>query len=108
MPARVLLIGLDAAEATLLERWSAAGLLPAVAGLIRAGATCRLGNSLETLPGAIWPELSSGRSCGRLPLYYHPAQLRTGEAVSGRSPPRRSIRTITSGPRPAAPGGGSR
>jgi predicted AlkP superfamily phosphohydrolase/phosphomutase len=80
MTARVLVIGLDAAEATLIERWAAAGALPGFAALIERGSHCRLANSLETLPGAIWPEIESGRSCGKLPLYYHPVQLHTGEA----------------------------
>lgn len=80
MSAHVLVIGLDAAEATLIERWASAGLLPTFARLSREGTVCRLKNSLETLPGAIWPELASGRSCGQVPLYYHPRQLHTGEA----------------------------
>jgi len=80
MSARVLVIGLDAAEATLIERWAADGALPGFAELIARGSHCRLANSLETLPGAIWPEIESGRSCGKLPLYYHPVQLHTGEA----------------------------
>lgn len=81
MPADVVVIGLDAAEATLLERWGAAGVLPTFGELLRDGATATLANSLETLPGAIWPELVTGISGGRQALYYHPAQLRTGEAV---------------------------
>ncbi|MGB8275770.1 MAG: alkaline phosphatase family protein [Alphaproteobacteria bacterium] len=80
MSARVVAIGFDAAEATLIERWAAEGLLPTFARLTRMGAVYRLDNCLETLPGAIWPELTSGRSCGKVPLYYHPRQLHTGEA----------------------------
>src|SRR4051812_18887905 len=57
VPADVVVIGLDAAEATLLQRWGAAGVLPTFGGLLRDGATASLANSLETLPGAIWPEL---------------------------------------------------
>lgn len=79
MPTRVLAIGLDAAEATLIERWAASGDLPTFRRLIDTGAVCRMDNPLETLPGAIWPELNSGASCGRRPLYYHPAQLHSGE-----------------------------
>ncbi|MEO8291388.1 MAG: alkaline phosphatase family protein [Gaiellaceae bacterium] len=80
MPARVLVIGLDAAEATLLERWAAAGELPAFARLTERGAVARLENSLETLPGAIWPELTTGISGGKTAQFYHPRQLHTGEA----------------------------
>jgi predicted AlkP superfamily phosphohydrolase/phosphomutase len=80
MPAAVVVIGLDAAEATLLERWAAEGELETFSALARRGAVYRLGNSLETLPGAIWPELTTGRSCGKVPLYFHTRQLHTGEA----------------------------
>ena len=79
MPARVLFIGLDAAEATLLKRWASRGKLPIIAALEATGRTYRLENSMKTLPGAIWPEIVSGRSCGKVPLYYHPRQLHTGE-----------------------------
>ena len=80
MPARVLATGLDAAEATLIERWAHEGRLPGFARLEAAGTCWEFANSLETLPGAIWPEITSGRSCGQVPLYYHPRQLHTGEA----------------------------
>ena len=80
MTARVIVIGLDAAESTLLERWASQGKLPTFASLAARGIVYRLDNSLETLPGAIWPEILSGRSCGKVPLYYHPRQLHSGEA----------------------------
>ena len=79
MPTRVLVVGLDAAEATLLDRWSAEGRLPTIAALAAAGSVWRLGNPLETLPGAIWPEIATGRSCGRIAQYFHRDQLHTGE-----------------------------
>ena len=79
MPARVLVIGLDAAESTLLERWSAEGRLPTVSALRAGGAAWRLNTPLETLPGAVWPEIETGRSCGMMAQYFHPDQIRTGE-----------------------------
>ncbi len=75
-----MVIGMDAAEATLLERGAAAGELPTFASLAERGAVGRLGNAMEKLPGGIWPEVMTGRSLGRVPLYYHPWQLHTGEA----------------------------
>ena len=80
MSAKVVFIGLDAAEATLLEQWAEEGVLESFASLIRNGTTWHLDNSLETLPGAIWPELVSGISCAKRPLYYHSRQLHSGEA----------------------------
>jgi predicted AlkP superfamily phosphohydrolase/phosphomutase len=81
MSARVLVIALDAAEATLIEGWASQGLLPAFAALIARSKCFVLNNSMETLPGAIWPELSTGISCGRIPHYFHPRQLHSGEAL---------------------------
>ncbi len=80
MPTRVLFVGLDAAEATLIERWASKGALPCFARLSHQGAIFPLENSLETLPGAIWPEICTGISCGRRAQFYHPAQLHTGES----------------------------
>ncbi len=80
MPARVIVIGLDAAESTLIERWAAEGSLPFFADLSKTAAACRLTNSVRTLPSAIWTELTTGRLGCKLGLYHHPRQLRTGEA----------------------------
>jgi predicted AlkP superfamily phosphohydrolase/phosphomutase len=79
MSARVCVIGLDAAEATLIERWAADGVLPTFRRLARTGAVARLANCLETLPGSIWPELTTGRSGGRVGRFYHSRKLHTGE-----------------------------
>jgi predicted AlkP superfamily phosphohydrolase/phosphomutase len=79
MPARVLGIGLDAADSTLIEKWADEGLLPNIARLGREGARLGLGNPMESLPGAIWPEICSGVSCGKDGLFYHPFQIHTGE-----------------------------
>ena len=79
MPAGVLVIGFDAVESTLLEKWIEEGHLPTLAGLTRDGAKGRLGNPMETLPGAIWPEIQTGRSSGKVGLFYHPLQIHTGE-----------------------------
>ena len=45
-----------------------------------AGEPIRLGNSLETLPGAVWPEIVNGISGGRQARFYHSRKLHTGEA----------------------------
>lgn len=81
MTARVVFIGLDAAESTLFERWAREGSCPSLRSAMERGATIRMSSSLETLPGAIWPEIASSMGCGRHAHYYHPDQLFTGEAV---------------------------
>jgi len=81
MSAKVLVIGLDAAESTLLERWIAEGKLPAMAALQGQGSAYRLGNSWDTLPTAVWPELTSGRRPCNGAAFFPPRQLHTGEAA---------------------------
>lgn len=74
----MLFIGLDAASSRLIRHWG--DELPALSRFRRTARTVRLDNSLETLPGAIWPEIAGGVGCGKVPLYYHPKQIHTGEA----------------------------
>ncbi|HEY7944342.1 MAG: hypothetical protein ACHP7M_06360 [Burkholderiales bacterium] len=81
MTARILAIGFDACEATLVRRWAAEGRLPNFAALQRASRTFQLDNPMETLPGAIWPEIHTGRSSGKMGHFYIPNQLHSGEAV---------------------------
>ena len=81
MSTRVLVLGLDAADATLLRAGVDDGTLPTVARLCSGAAELELKNALSTLPGAIWPEIATGRSSGKTGFYFPPRQLRTGEAV---------------------------
>ncbi|MEP6657106.1 MAG: hypothetical protein ABJC33_07705 [Betaproteobacteria bacterium] len=81
MTTRILTIGFDACEVTLVQRWAAEGKLPNFAALARDSRTFRLDNPMETLPGAIWPEINTGRSSGKMGHFYIPSQLHTGEAV---------------------------
>lgn len=81
MSARTLFIGLDAAESQWLEAGLADGRLPNLAALAERGATAPLDNCMRTLPGAVWPEIASGVSCGRLPRFFHPRQVVTGSAA---------------------------
>lgn len=80
MTSRVLVLGFDACEITLVERWIGAGLLPQFEKLVARSRSFRLDNPMETLPGAIWPEINTGVSSGRMGDFYIPNQLRTGEA----------------------------
>ena len=81
MSTRVLVLGLDAADATLLRAGVDDGTLPTFARLCSGAAELELENTLSTLPGAIWPEIATGRSSGKTGFYFPPRQLRTGEAV---------------------------
>jgi predicted AlkP superfamily phosphohydrolase/phosphomutase len=82
MSAKVLVLGLDAADTTLIERWAAAGDLPTFAELSRRSAVFRLDNPLDTLPEAVWDELHTGRDAGKIGRYYALSQVHTGEATA--------------------------
>jgi len=81
MPTRTLFIGLDAADPSLLVRWSESGRLPAFRTCTHGAATFRLANSLGTVGGGVWQELNTGRSCGRAGVFFPARQLHTGETA---------------------------
>ena len=81
MSSRVLVIGLDAMEAPIVERGIAAGAYPALAALHDRAVRFTLATPMRSHPGAIWPEINTGRSVGAAGLFFHPSQLRTGDAV---------------------------
>ena len=61
-PARkLLLIGLDAAEASLVERWTDDGTLPTLRALRAGGTWGRLSTSARYLTGSPWPTFYTGR-----------------------------------------------
>lgn len=60
----MLVIGLDAAEPSLLRRWAAAGLLPAIARAMAAGATRPVALEPGLYAGSVWPSIFTGRSAG--------------------------------------------
>ena len=80
MSARVLVVGVDALEVDLVDRFVAEGRMPTFARLADTAATLAPSTPLDTLPGAIWPELNTGLGGWRTGLYYHPRQLHTGES----------------------------
>jgi predicted AlkP superfamily phosphohydrolase/phosphomutase len=80
MTARVVVLGFDACEVTLVERWCDEGLLPNFACLRERSRAWDLASPMATLPGAIWPEINTGRGAARDGHFYVPNRLRTGEA----------------------------
>ena len=69
MPSHVLVIGLDALEAPLVERAVAAKELPAFAALHARASRFHLTNPMRSHPGAIWPEIClfpRDRPCARV------------------------------------------
>lgn len=80
MRQRILVIGIDAAEADVFLDGIEKGRFPNLASLTREGSSARLTNSMEFLPGTIWPELHTGRAGWRDGHFCHVAQLHRGEA----------------------------
>jgi predicted AlkP superfamily phosphohydrolase/phosphomutase len=67
---RLLLIGLDAADASLVERWMDDGTLPTLAALRAAGTWGRLTTSARYLTGSPWPTFYTGRPPSDHGLYH--------------------------------------
>jgi len=61
LPSKLLLIGLDAADADLVERWTDDGTLPNLACLRQEGTWGRLSTAAKYLTGAPWPTFYTGR-----------------------------------------------
>jgi predicted AlkP superfamily phosphohydrolase/phosphomutase len=78
--AKVLVVGFDACEVTLVDRWADAGRLPNFARLRSRSRVFDLDSPMTSLPGAIWPEISTGRTAARDAHFYVPQQLRSGES----------------------------
>ena len=75
---RVLLIGLDSADAELIERWSDAGHLPVLAALRADGSWSRIGTTATALHVSAWPTLHTATRPGVHGIY-HAYQIRAGE-----------------------------
>lgn len=70
-PGRVLAIGLDAAEPTLLERMIADGELPTLAKLVAGGSWSRVTSPAGFGSGTVWPTFFTGTDAGVHGQYTH-------------------------------------
>lgn len=68
---RLLAIGLDAAEPSLMRRWMASGELPVLARLQERAVWGRTTNEPGLYTGAVWPTIFTGVSAGRHGCYYY-------------------------------------
>jgi predicted AlkP superfamily phosphohydrolase/phosphomutase len=85
---RVLLLGLDSADADLIEQWMADGTMPNFAALRRRGLYGRLGTTAEVMHVSAWPTMYTGATPGHHGMY-HAYQIRGGEQVIHRTEPSR-------------------
>lgn len=83
---RVLLIGLDSADAELIDAWSTAGYLPTFARLRREGVSGRVGTTAEVMHVSAWPTLYTGTTPGQHGMY-HAYQIRAGDQLIHRTEP---------------------
>lgn len=84
---RVLLIGLDSADAELVEQWMASGHMPGFSALKRNGGWFgRLGTTAEVMHVSAWPSLYTGTTPGQHGLY-HAYQINAGEQEIHRTRP---------------------
>lgn len=74
------MIGLDAAELALIQRWSREGFLPHISTLMDNGTWGRLISTAEVLSGSVWPSLVTGTLPGKHGRYYR-LQPRPGRQV---------------------------
>lgn len=67
---RILMVGLDAADPVLVERWTEDGTLPNLAALRRSGAYGRLESSARYLAGSPWPTFYTGQPPSHHGIYH--------------------------------------
>jgi predicted AlkP superfamily phosphohydrolase/phosphomutase len=68
---KVLLIGLDAAEISCIEKWAAEGHLPNLRRLAERGGLTRLSSPAAEFPDAVWPSLYTSLNAAKLGKYYY-------------------------------------
>lgn len=68
---RQVVFGLDAAEWTLVERWSREGRLPTFRRLLERGTRGRLATTAEFLPDTVWSSIYAGRNPGTFEKYFY-------------------------------------
>lgn len=70
-PSPLLMIGLDAAEVTLIDRWMNEGLLPNLAALRERGVQMSLQSTARWLVGAPWPTFYCSNTAGQFGMYHY-------------------------------------
>lgn len=76
--ARVLMIGLDSADADLIDRWCREGYLPTLQSLRQEGTWGQLRTTAEIMHVSAWPSIYTGTLPGKHGMY-HAYQIKPGE-----------------------------
>jgi predicted AlkP superfamily phosphohydrolase/phosphomutase len=69
--AKVLLIGLDAAEITCIHRWVAEGHLPNLGRLIETGEMTPLASAAAEFPDEVWPSIYTSANSAEIGKYFY-------------------------------------
>lgn len=88
MSPRMLVIGLDAADPSLIEKWSADGVLPTLKRLRSEGYWVKLRHTGEFTSSSIWPSIYTGTHLGKHG-FYHTTQIGPGTKELGLLKPER-------------------
>jgi predicted AlkP superfamily phosphohydrolase/phosphomutase len=75
---KLLLIGLDSAEASLIRKWAPAGYLPCLERFLSDGGAAELHSPAYEFPDLVWPTIYTSVGPARLGRYYY-IQLRPDE-----------------------------
>ena len=67
----LLMIGLDAADPTLIRKWMAAGLLPNLSALLSRGGWATLDPTPDWMVGALWPSFYSSSTVEHFGMYHY-------------------------------------
>ncbi len=87
-PARVIFIGIDAAEASLIHLWIEAGVMPNLAAFSRNALQGVSANSPGIYTGSVWPSFHTGLQPGRHGRYFY-RQLEQGTYKTSAFPANR-------------------
>ncbi|MGB0911828.1 MAG: alkaline phosphatase family protein, partial [Nitrospirales bacterium] len=75
---QVIVIGLEAAEPTLIEQWAHEGQLPTLQRLMKQGSWRHLQSTTEISSGATWPSLITGTNPAKHGMGFYHRQLQPG------------------------------
>jgi predicted AlkP superfamily phosphohydrolase/phosphomutase len=86
MSPRMLVLGLDAADPSLIEKWSDEGILPTLSFLRKESAWIHLSHNGAIPSASVWPSIYTGTQPGKHGIY-HGVQMEPGQQKVDRVKP---------------------
>lgn len=75
---KLIVIGLEAAEISLINQWKNQGFLPHLSRLMDTGSYCRLWSCTEVSSGATWASVNTGTNPGKHGMAFYHRQIQSG------------------------------